>query len=377
MKSFSPYILPISFLLLLGVASLQSLFSPFTFTSKYENRELTKAPKFDINHLDNFPPKFDTYYQDHFPFRTPMLDQYHQMDAVRPDLFANNQKSLKGKAGWCFLAGKEKDIFQGKRDFTAEQDDYMLAEWQERKKYFDELSIPFYWVIAPAKHVIYDEFLPDWVIPTHKERRVNSLINKLEPSMGPFIIEPCSELRALKEQHKLYYRLDNHWTHQAGFKVGEMFVTALREKYPTMRHPDSLEVNWVNYISKNGFHVVSLGLEDQQENILNPHIPLSQVRQIENFGFNVPKGFMYPDRYAYHYKNDRDTSGLKLLLIRDSFGDAVVPYLNEFFAETLVIFDAWRYKTNQAIVEKYQPDVVLFLGYETHIENLIEDYPLK
>ena len=83
-----------------------------------------------------------------------------------------------------------------------------------------------------------------------------------------------------------------------------------------------------------------------------------------------------PWNYERRYINEHSKSGLRVLFIRDSFGNQLVPFVKEPFAESLFIFDAWRYELNKPIIEKVKPDVVIFLGLETHLESFIK-YPTK
>ena len=78
--------------------------------------------------------------------------------------------------------------------------------------------------------------------------------------------------------------------------------------------------------------------------------------------------------YEIRYVKENDTSGLRILFIRDSFGAQVIPFIKESFKESVFIFDYWRYKINEAIVEKVKPDIVVFLNIESTTENYIKAY---
>ena len=46
----------------------------------------------------------------------------------------------------------------------------------------------------------------------------------------------------------------------------------------------------------------------------------------------------------------------------------------EVFEESVFIFDAWRYQLNKPIIEVVKPDVVVYLGLETNLENMLKKY---
>ena len=51
---------------------------------------------------------------------------------------------------------------------------------------------------------------------------------------------------------------------------------------------------------------------------------------------------------------------------------AAMKFLVESFSHTTLIFDAWRYKLNENIVEKEKPNVVIYILWEPKLENIIK-----
>ena len=94
----------------------------------------------------------------------------------------------------------------------------------------------------------------------------------------------------------------------------------------------------------------------------------------KKYGFKSIKGFPYPWSYEVRYTNKKIKSGLKILFIRDSFGDQLIPFVREVFKESVFIFDAWRYQLNKPIIEIVKPDIVVYLGLETHLEGMLKKY---
>jgi hypothetical protein len=86
------------------------------------------------------------------------------------------------------------------------------------------------------------------------------------------------------------------------------------------------------------------------------------------------EGFGYLSEYEKRFANKKSKSGLRILIIRDSFGDHLVPFISEIFDESVFIFDGWRYELNDSIVEIVKPDIVIYLGLETHIKNFTKNY---
>jgi hypothetical protein len=52
----------------------------------------------------------------------------------------------------------------------------------------------------------------------------------------------------------------------------------------------------------------------------------------------------------------------------------MMPFVREFFEESVFIFDAWQYKLNEAIIDKVNPDIVVFLTLDSNLEAVLGKY---
>jgi hypothetical protein len=83
-----------------------------------------------------------------------------------------------------------------------------------------------------------------------------------------------------------------------------------------------------------------------------------------------------PDWAAYigYYevvKSTGDSTLANMVIIRDSYTNALMPYLDESFNTNTYIFDAWRYGRNEAIIDDVKPGIVMLIIFEPHISHLI------
>ncbi|MBK6283027.1 MAG: hypothetical protein IPF54_10535 [Draconibacterium sp.] len=58
------------------------------------------------------------------------------------------------------------------------------------------------------------------------------------------------------------------------------------------------------------------------------------------------------------------------VIIRDSFGDALMPYLQNSFHYSTFIWDGWNYSFNLEVIQKEKPDVVIYMILESIIPNI-------
>lgn len=358
------------FLVLLASAFLNQWTGYWQFERKAENRSFQDSLAVDYQHLDKFPADFEAYLQDNFSFRRPLLDWYHQLSFYYYKISPDPKKTQVGKDNWYFMAGKEKSIVAGDLKFTKEELQQLENNWRQRKHYLDSLNIPFLWLVAPMKHHIYLELLP-FESRIAKEDRTQQLVNHFNKKLPGVLVDLKPSLLEAKKDAKLFYQLDNHWNFHAGEVVARFIINQLQTKYPHLHLPELQAIQWRDTVLQNGIHYHVLGIDALSELDQIPIMPNAKAKLAIKHDFPVIPNFAYPDEYEIRYLNPVDSTGLRLLVIRDSFGSQLLPFLKESFQETVFIFDAWRYGLNPEIIAHLKPDVMLFLGSEVHIDNML------
>ena len=159
---------------------------------------------------------------------------------------------------------------------------------------------------------------------------------------------------------------------RAGHLVSKLIISHIRKDFPDKNIPNIPSYLWEDSLIQNGIHYRVLGIESLKENDAFPIIENENAIEVARYGFPPPENFAYAWNYERRYVDEENKSKLKILVIRDSFGAALIPFLKESFSESVFIFDAWQYGLNKPIIEKIKPDIVLFLTYESHLESIIE-----
>jgi len=356
---------------------LLPLFNVVTHTWKFqrraENRTFKDSVKMDINNLDAFPQEYEKYVNDNFSFRTPLLNLYNNIKFHFYRVSPYPDKTIVGKDGWYFVAGKEKDSYEGKINFSDEQLKQFDVEWTSRKKYLDSMNIKAYWVICPMKYNVYPEMLPFNVYKNGK-RRVEKLTAYLQKKFPGIIVDPLPQLLQAKDSLRVYYKLDDHWNERGGYVASQVLLSKIKIDFPKIKINTFSDYVWENRTFHGGFHYGVLGVDSLSENDMFSKAKNQLAIETTKYGFPPIPDFPYPWDYERRYLNTKDTTGLKILIIRDSFGDQVTPFIKESFKESVFIFDKWRYGLNKEIIEKFRPDIVVFLGLETHLSNMIMKY---
>ncbi|RYM34750.1 hypothetical protein ERX46_05085 [Brumimicrobium glaciale] len=373
-NKFIKYQLTILFLLIIMVPFFFNISGVKGFDRKDENRTFSDSVSLNINKLDNFPGDYDAYAKDNFFFRTPMLNYFHQMKFNIFNISPHPEKAIIGKDGWMFKSGREIDIINGNSDFSPETLDSFSNEWKERMRYYEELDIPVFWIIAPIKQRIYKDKLP-YSVFVSETNRIESLKAHFKKDFPNLIIDPSDLLKAKRDSFKVYYQLDNHWNDRAGYYISNLLIEKLRAEFPTKTILDIPKITWeIDENHKEGFHHRVMGIDELSEINETAVIDNPQAKEAKKYGFESIKGFAYPWDYENRFINKDLDNGIRVLFIRDSFALALRQFLKEAFKESVFIFDAWQFKVNEEIVERMKPDVVVYIGLETNIENFLKDY---
>jgi len=364
--------LPIVFLLLLATPLLNDTFHFAEFERNEENRSFTDSIEFNINNLDNFPQNFNHYVNDNIIFRKPFLDLFHHSKFYIFKTSPYPNKLIIGKDDWYFNAGKEKEIYTGLNYFSEVQLDSFTNEWEKRIQFIDSLNIKAYWIIAPMKHSIYSEKLP-YNIVRKNENRTFQLKKRMNEDFPGLIIDPNSLLKKAKDSTQVFYKTDNHWNFSAGEIVAHQLFKLFKKEFPTKQFGKSPQIKWEKKIKKDGIQSRLLGVENISEEYFTPSASTNYISiEEKKYKFKGIESFAYNWEFEKCFINSKLTNGLRILIIRDSFGEQLIPFMRDSFEESLWIFDAWRYGLNKEIILEMKPDIILFVGLETHTDNILK-----
>jgi alginate O-acetyltransferase complex protein AlgJ len=369
-KHTSLLILPVLFLGSIYFLCFNQWGNWITFQQTAENRQRDTMPALNLAKLDDFPQEFESYLDDQFTFRKPFLNVYHHLK-FKMHISPHPDKVIVGTDNWLFLGLQEQFVYDGKYPFYKPQLDSFRNIWGERLRFCQEHHASAYWLIAPVKQHVYAEHLPI-NIRRDKENRTLKLLAMLNRTYPRFATYPLQAFLNAKHNNDLFFRLDNHWNSAGGYIAYCELMQLIHQDNPEVVALQARDFSWGKTYRSGGNLATFIGYEDH----LGETAPRVIFRaptavEAEKYGFPPPATFPYPHDYEHHYRNPKALNKQRVLLIRDSFGDAVIPFLNETFAETLCIFDNWDYLLHPEIIAQFKPDIVIFLTLETNTDNLM------
>lgn len=367
-------VLPIVFVLFLLLPLANEWLNLLPDTPNRENRSLAEMPVFKWSKLDRYPKKFNSYFQDHFSFRNRMTAWHGSMVYQVFKKSPQPNQVILGKDGWFFLARKEKPVYMGYRMFTAEQLKTLGERLEYNRQFLADRGCKYYFVMAPMKHEIYPEFLPASAQKFVAENMADQLANYVQQNTNINYLDLREPIRKAKSDLPLYYYTDNHWNRLGGFHAYRAIGQMLQEDFPNISlktlEDFTIETEPKKPMTAARLLGASIPMEELNIILVPKFQRLAQHGEEQNYP--APEKFPYPKQYEV-VRTVPNSNQPRLLMIRDSFGAAVLPILSEHFSKSVYIFDSWTYSLNEPIVEQEQPDIYIHMVLETHLINMVQD----
>lgn len=314
-----------------GFLGLHILAEDRTF-SELENRNLSGLPKLtkDTFISGDFGEDFEKYIADQFPSRDTFiaLKSYTELMLQKKD---NNGVYI-GKDGY-FLQ-------------KFEQPDQVLADKNVNyiSKFAENLNV--YFMLVPTATKIHEEKLPSFATPYDEKLFIDSFMDGLSDR-----VHKVDAFKLLKdhENESIYYKTDHHWTTLGAYygyqafcesygieplgledfnriQASEAFYGSLFSKGNfTFADPDTLEIfepkdkveMSVYYVNNNKttdslYEMSHLEKKDKYSVFLDNNHPLIEIKT-------------------------SNKNGKKLAIIKDSYANAMIPFLVQHFEEIHVL----------------------------------------
>jgi len=362
------------FMSLLFLPWVAEVFPVFPVVANTENRALKSLPEFSIDTMDSFPVEFDEYYSDHFTLRNLMLKLNSKIQFHWFNLAPHRGKAFIGKQGWMYLIKDEMELYEGKNIFTKDKIQRFVDVVNYRKHILDSLNSKYYLVVIPIKATVYPEFLPLSKSNPGSFTLTDQVVEALSRESAVKVIDLRDTLRNHKNEQPLFYKTDNHWNEYGAFIAYRAIMEVMTKDFPRLKVRELSDFK-VDTIETNGKGLTNMmGLIDEvneKEITLTPRFQKKAVEG-EKSQYPVPDYFPYKNAWEQVYVTG-DSSLPKLLVIRDSFGGALIPFLDDHFSKSVFIFDGWQHNLNEEILYHEKPDIYIQLVVEALLINLPEN----
>lgn len=330
-----------------------------------ENRVLADKPVFSLEQISNYPGLYENYYNDHLPFKNQAVELMSYIDYVVFNS-TDSKKVIIGKEGWLFYRSAEVEAladekpiedYQGINKYNDNEKQIILDNITDVDSFLKERDIEFSILICPNKENVYSEYLPEGIRKVDETKKIDDLISFLNNNTEVGIIYPYEELVKYKDEYLLYYKYDTHWNDLGGFIAAQ----EIREYYKKEK----------NEITE--FEIVESPYEPPSDlaGMLNMNDYFDDVRyMVLGYKDDVVSNLIeYSEDGVSHVYNSNATDDRRVLVVRDSYGEALMPYVSKEFKNVIYVH---RNGFDQGFIDVYQPDIVIYQVVERATDDMYD-----
>ena len=355
----------------IGVFLVANAVSPDRTFSEVENRNLEQLPAVDFG----TPEKLfrdGNFFNGQFmrDFETYTTDQFIGRDAW-VDLKARTERALgKKENNNVYFADNDTLITR----FDQPAADRVTENLNYVNKFVENVDIPVVFSLIPTQACIWADRLPEGAPNASQTDLMAQAQGAVTGATWADVYTPLME----HKDEDIFYRTDHHWTSLGAYYGYTGLASALgytpvplTDYTPTVRSTEfygtvfsSSGVRWVRpdtittYVPEDGITVVS----HTYDNAGNP-VEEQRALYVESFLSVKDKYSMFlgGNQSLGVVTNTNNPDGPKLLIIRDSYADSLVPFLTAHYSEIHLIDPRYYHLSVKDYVEQNGIDQALVL----------------
>ena len=318
----------IFFLLILISFTIIDIFNKDKDFSDVENSKLNKKTKFTLSSFvdGSFQKAYEKYINDQFVFR----DRWINLKSI-------SEYGLGKIENNGIIYGDDKYLFEKFNTFDIERLEKNVAainSFLENNK--DKTSI----MIIPNSYEVYKELLPTGLTLVNQGEVIENVYEQLQCNNKIKI----KELLDNNKEAYIYYKTDHHWTTYGAYLAYCEFMKSINEEL--------VDINELEGVSLDGFY----GTYFSKAKPFNIQPDKLTYYELDNVSIEIGEEY-YPSIYDYSkielrdkyalflygnnglsiIKNNNLNNGKKMLVIKDSFANSLIPFLTQNYEEIHVI----------------------------------------
>jgi alginate O-acetyltransferase complex protein AlgJ len=342
-----------------------------------EKRKLADLPtlKLTSQGLNAFAADFNRYFDDNFGMRQKLVVLHSYLKGVGLKV-SPIRDAIIGKNGWLYL-GDENIVadYRNAHPLT----DPELRLWRDvlvkKRDWLAQRGIKYLFVVAPDKHSIYPEYMPNRYNKVSARSCLDQLIAYMNANSDFEIVDLRPSLIAQKATVRVFHKTDTHWNDPGAFVAYREIMRAASAQLPQLKPKDEADYRPVEYVSAGRDLANMMGLRAVIHERILKLVPLFQACA-QQAAISLPPDFQGPNQEPGHepFAMECSTAVLKAVVFRDSFGTALVPYLSENFRRTAYIWDYPNRIVLNTAIESEHPDIVIEERVERHLKPFLPEF---
>ena len=339
-----------------------------SIVSATEQRRLAPRPKLEasVSSWQSFPRRAEAVHDDHLGFREDLIRNYVRLSIL---FFGESpsEKLILGQKGWLFFGDRDAIAHYRGVDPLSPRE---LLRWErvleERRDWLAERGIAYLLVLVPDKHQVYAEFMPERLSPVGVSRPLDQLVRHLNENSDLLFLDLRPTLESAKLKARIYHRTDTHWNDLGAYTAYSAIIEKLAEVVPEFSDQIPIEVD-LGVSEAPGLGLAQLvGLsESLREEVLSaqPRNPEAKIAREHRRDYQKRVRRLKP---IAHGIPNSDLP--RAIMFRDSFGNALIPYLSEHFQRILYV---WDRDVDPRIIQIEKPQIVI----QQIVGRLLERHP--
>lgn len=356
------------FLSLIGLVLLLNLSLPKREFSESENRKLEQLPTFSFHSFisGKFTSNFEKF----------MTDQF-----VARDVWVG----VKSTAD-CVIGKKESNgVYLGKDGFLLQKfNERKEGELQEKIQTIHDFhsatpELNKYVLLAPTAISVLQNKLPDYVGENGEMDALRSVQTSLNPSIR--YVDVYSALTS-HQNEPIYYKTDHHWTSKGAFYAYQQLS---KEMGFTAKKEEDFDIRTVTNDFYGSLYSKS-GFRNLRPDSIELYVPKSEGKYtVDYVEERESSNSMYEmdnmkkkDKYAVFFNGNHSLikiktshqEGKKLLVVKDSYANSLIPFLTSHFSEIYAI-DLRYYEGDVAVLARQHHihDMLILYNMNTFVED--------
>ena len=335
-------------------------------TELLDNRPLKAKP---TELTRDFAKEFEAYYNDTFAGRKKLLKKYGK---IQYKLGIDNGITIQGQKGWAFYdSAKVPDGYTlvdyfGKVRFTEAEMKRMAEGITKARDYYEKRGIKYYLIIAPNKEGLYSEYMPSHLQGDRvsDKSRMDLAVEYLQKHTDVNVINFREVLTASKHKYgvNLYYPGDSHWNEVGAYVAFEKLS-------------ETLSLDGIRGIPRKPLRKEMIGLKGFYSSDLNRLGGDEDISYSVDFlsGKEGKAVVSLDNRFFEVWENPKAPVKKTVLMIRDAFGLALMPYLDKTFAKNVFAHNRYNKRHElDRLVDEYKPDIMIEEMVERYFDRLLK-----
>lgn len=311
----------------------------FPFIKNEQNIEKKKdadKPELIIDNRINTDYSSDAteWINERLPFRSYILTAANYLKSSI--LKSDSANVIQGKDGWLFYEETAKDYLNS-NEMTDRELSSIAVTLSLLQENVDEKGGRFVFVPIPNKNSVYGEYMPDWYIKSDV-----SNLSRLGTYLDEYNINyvDMKNILSEKKDSMLYHKRDTHWNYLGALIGYNSIMDGLSREHKTY--------DGVDYVKEKKWHGDLDKMLYPEGNTLDYQYTFDI--DYDEFKFTIPAGVSDTKALLDNYMSDKEENdnrfrtskvspqnGLKLYMVRDSFGRALLPYMIDNYDQAMFV----------------------------------------